>query len=71
MQYQRHEAIQEVLGYSLAPEVLDLLEILTDRTRIFLENQAEAKIMKSIKNLAEEEISFSCGVPVTVCPSLL
>lgn len=36
---------------SPAFDTLDPLEILIDRTWAFLENQAEAKITKSIKNL--------------------
>lgn len=42
---------KKILVDSLAIEVLDLLEILIDRTWTFLENQAEAKITKSYKLL--------------------
>lgn len=41
---------RKVSDDSLAFDALDLLEILIDRTWAFLENQAEAKITKNIKN---------------------
>lgn len=57
---------KKILVDSLALEVLDLLEILIDRTWTFLENQAEAKMTKGYKLLrilTDEDFFFFSWYP--------